>query len=192
MFEYLPYIVLLVMILLTFPMLITIKSSNKQVNKLPYEKRKYLLTEAERSFMGVLELAITSKHRVFVQVRLADVLTVKKVTNLSERTSFQNQINSKHIDYVICDAGSLEICAAIELDDASHKAASRKFRDEFINQACKDAGLPLLRVPAKATYTVEAIRSMLDPVLFLSSPGPGDQTKISDTSLSRTKDTLGA
>lgn len=192
MFDYASWVLLVVLVFLTVPLFIKAMIGPTSQKNLPYQKRKYLLTEAERSFLGVLELAITSKHRVCVQVRLADVITVKKGLIKSIQSTYQNKINSKHLDFVVCDADTLQIRCAIELDDASHKAASRKIRDRFINTACKDAGLILLRVPAKTAYTVDDIRSLLDPVLFYTSSGPGDQTKISDIGLKRTEETTDA
>lgn len=37
------------------------------VSDLPYEKRENLLTDAERSFLGILEQAIGDRFRIYVQ-----------------------------------------------------------------------------------------------------------------------------
>ena len=76
------------------------------------------------------------------------------------QTAF-NQISAKHFDYVLCSATSLEVLAVIELDDKSHNKPSRSKRDEFISEACHGADLPLIRFPAKASYTVDGVRKKI-------------------------------
>ncbi len=50
---------------------------------------------------------------------------------------------------------------AIELDDASHKSFDRQDRDEFVERIFADAGVPLLRVPARRQYGVGELRPLL-------------------------------
>lgn len=83
-------------------------------------------------------------------VRIADLLRVKP--GEAKRQTWQNRINAKHIDFVLCDPSSLEPVMAIEVDDRSHQRADRRRRDEFVNDAFHAANLPLLRVRAQATY----------------------------------------
>ena len=46
-----------------------------------YRKVGPLFTAAERSFLGVLKLAVNDEFEVFGKVRVADVITPKKVSN---------------------------------------------------------------------------------------------------------------
>lgn len=126
---------------------------------LPYIKQETLLTAAERSFLGVLEQAVGDRFRIYAQVRLADLLSVKPGTDRAGRAAAQNRINAKHADFVLCKPGTLEIVCAIELDDASHQRANRQERDVFVEKACAAAGLPLARFPAKAGYVVAEVRA---------------------------------
>jgi hypothetical protein len=131
-----------------------------------------LLTNAEASFFGALQLALPEDYHVFSKVRLADVLEpVEK--GPSRRQAF-NQICSKHIDFLICRAGSWEILAAIELDDSSHLNRDRIKRDEFLAHAFAEAELLLIRIPARHTYSIEDLRNTLkfDPVKQLSALSP--------------------
>lgn len=141
---------------------------------LPYERREALLTPAERSFLGVLEQAIGTRARVFAQVRLADVLTVAPGKSRT-RLGALNRISAKHLDFVLCHPQSLAILGALELDDTSHRRRDRQRRDTFVDQACQAAGLPLVRVPARATYTVQDVRNLLAEMLA-GTPAPAVST----------------
>lgn len=131
----------------------------------PYVKRETLLTPAERSFFGVLEQAVAGSCRICVQVRLADLLVPRKGLDRSAHTSARNRVERKHADFVLCRPDTLGILCAIELDDASHEKKSRKERDNFVEAACRAAGLPLFRFSAKASYQVQEVRSILAEVL---------------------------
>ncbi len=138
---------------------------------LPYRKRDFLLTKAERSFYEVLVLTARSLDvHIFAKVRLADLLYLPKDT--ANRTSFQNQINSKHIDFILCDKSNVRPLMAIELDDSSHGQASRQARDSFVNKALLNAGLPLLRVPAQHSYSVAEISAKIQSCLQKSEVAP--------------------
>lgn len=139
--------------------------SSSKASEFPYVKQDTLLTDAERSFLGVLEQAAGDRFRIYAQVRLADLLAVKSGTDKSRRASAQNKINSKHADFVLCNSKTLEIVCAIELDDSSHQKASRKDRDAFLEMACATAGLPLAKFPAKSGYVVAEVRAEIYALL---------------------------
>jgi len=127
---------------------------------LPYEKRRFLFSKAEKSFYLVLRQAVPQDHVVFAKVRLADVLDVRRGTE--QRQRYRNSINAKHLDFVICDQQWLEPRVAIELDDATHARADRQNRDSFPDRATAAAGLPLMRVPAQATYDLRVLRAEIE------------------------------
>lgn len=131
---------------------------------LPYV-RVPLLSPAELSFLRVLEQAIGSNH-VLIKVRLGDVIEVKGVTGGAWQSAF-NKIQSKHIDFLVCDPNYSVICA-IELDDSSHDRPDRKDRDEFLDKALWTAGIKLVRVTTSKSYSVEEISSA---IALVSQPG---------------------
>ena len=59
----------------------------------------------------------------------------------------------------------LQLVAALELDDSSHKRLDRQERDSFVAQVFACAKLPLIRVPAQRAYTLDAVRSLVEPQL---------------------------
>lgn len=131
--------------------------------ELRYERRGRLITKTELKFLRALEIAAQDQWRIFAMVRIADLLKVRSDT--VNRQSWQNKINCKHIDFVLCDPETLEVVATLELDDASHNRSDRIERDQFVNQAFADAGLPLLRIPTETAYDVKKLREQIDQAI---------------------------
>jgi len=131
--------------------------------RLPYKKRAPFLSAAERSFFGVLKGVAAGRYEVFAKVRIGDLLYVPG--REEERQSYQNKIQAKHVDFLLCDQQALSPVVAIELDDASHRSARRRERDAFVNQAMNGAGLPLVRVPAQASYSPAELAARLDSAM---------------------------
>jgi len=132
---------------------------------LPYKRKDWLLSKAERSFFGVLQQAVGGQggeYLIFAKIRVADLLWMPKGTE--GRRSHFNKIQAKHIDFVLCDRESVKPLLAIELDDSSHGRASRQSRDTFVDEALRAAGLPLLRVPAKAGYSVAGVTGLAQQI----------------------------
>jgi Protein of unknown function (DUF2726) len=124
---------------------------------LPYTKKKYFFSVAERSFYEVLRRLVPS-YTVFAKVRLADLIYVTKGTG-AWRQHF-NRISAKHLDFVLCDANLVPV-VAIELDDSSHDEEDRQSRDGFVDKALAAADVPIVRIPCQRTYAPNEIREQL-------------------------------
>lgn len=133
-------------------------------SNLPYSKRQYLFSKAERSFFEVLHRVASPRFHVFAKVRVVDLLMVKG-SPPSATGSHRNRILSKHVDFVLCDRELVSPKIAIELDDASHNRPDRQVRDAFLARAFRAAGLPLLRVSAAKSYDTRVLQRLLDEVL---------------------------
>ena len=129
----------------------------------PYRKSEHLLTLAERSFFGVLGQATDDDLYIFAKVRLSDLFWLPQ--NTRDRQRYFNRIQSKHVDFVLCDRATTEPRLLIELDDSSHRRAARQSRDAFLDQAASQAGLPILRVPVKHSYSVAELRQVISSLL---------------------------
>ena len=140
---------------------------------LPYQCVESLMTHAERSFYGVLLMAADGQIQVFSKVRLADIISVKKGTE--KRQSHFNRIQSKHVDFLLCDPDDTRPLLVIELDDASHKRAERKDRDAFVDQALDAAGLPILRIPAQRTYSPNELAASINECLAPPHEAPSSE-----------------
>ncbi len=155
------WILLLAVVLLVFVVLAALKGRAGSSSSIgfPYQPAKPLFSAAERSFLGVLDQAVGSEHRVFGKVRVADVASVKPGLGNSARQGALNRIASKHFDFIVCRSGDLSVVCAIELNDKSHTSQRAQVRDELLANVCRAMNLPLLTVPAKAAYSPQDVRA---------------------------------
>lgn len=128
-------------------------------NEFPYRARGQLLTAGELRFYRLLYSLVKDQYAIFAMVRLADLIEVDK--DSPKRGEHQGKINSKHVDFVLCDLDNLQPKLAIELDDKSHESPDRQARDIFVNQVFEAAGIPLVRVPVQASYKAEEIKKAI-------------------------------
>ena len=127
-----------------------------------YEAVPTLLTPAERSFFGVLQQALPPGYLLFAKVRVADLVRpVRNVSRSGWRSAF-NRITGKHVDFVLCDSASLRVIGVIELDDRTHNTFERGVRDTLVDSALSDAGIPVLRVPARQSYSPALLREQVE------------------------------
>jgi very-short-patch-repair endonuclease len=131
--------------------------------RLPYVARPALVTKSELRFYKSLQKAVQDDFEIFGMVRIADLLRVEP--DAQNKRKWLNKILAKHIDFVLCDPGSLQPRVCIELDDPSHNRPDRIERDIFVNQAFDSAGLPLLRIPTQPSYRAREIRELIEDVL---------------------------
>lgn len=128
----------------------------------PYAATPNLFTPDEQHFLRVLEEA-AGTYRVFGKVRLADVLVVRKGLSKSEQQRAFNRVSQKHLDFVLCHPDDLTVFCVVELDDKTHGRSDRRERDAFLERALEAAQVPLIRVPSRRSYNVEALRALLSP-----------------------------
>lgn len=150
-----------IVIILVLAVLVKLIEALKGGGGVPYVKVDSLMTAAERSFFGVLQQVVGPEQMLFAKVRLADVIKVRPgVSGKGFQAAF-NRICAKHVDFVICDARTLEVLGVIELDDRSHGHAKRQERDSFMDAALAAASIPVLRVPAKKGYVLTELRTQV-------------------------------
>lgn len=138
--------------------------------RFPYEKAPALLSPAEHAFLRALERVVAHRYRIFVKVRIADLITLRPGLNRKHALMALNRIAQKHVDFVLVD-GAFGVVAAVELDDASHARRDRRRRDGFVDEVFRVAGLPLLRVSARGRYADAAIAQLLAPLNLEAVPG---------------------
>lgn len=138
----------------------------------PYERQGPLFSAAERAFLAALGRAAGEDMLIFGKVRVADILRPRGGLPRPQFLQALNRVTSKHVDFVLCDPDSHEVIAAVELDDRSHAGRGARVRDGFKDGAFAAAGVPLLRVPARRTYDVAALREQLDALPRPAGPVP--------------------
>lgn len=124
----------------------------------PFRVRDDFLSNAEISFYHVLQLAINGEGVICPKVSLAELFFV---TDKTEFQRYFNMISRKRTDFLVCDPQTMKPLYGIELDDQSHQNADRIQRDAFVEKLFSEAGLPLLRFPAKATYNLADVKLQL-------------------------------
>lgn len=134
----------------------------RSVAAFPYRPVGVLLSPAERSFLGVLDQAVSDDCRIFAKVRLADLIEVEAGVPAKVRRNAFNRISQKHIDFCVCRRSDLAVLYLVELDDSSHKRKSRASRDRFVDQALQVAGVPILRFQARRTYLAGEIAERIE------------------------------
>ncbi|MBC7265734.1 MAG: DUF2726 domain-containing protein [Anaerosomatales bacterium] len=117
---------------------------------LPYRRRDDFLSPAELSFYRALSAAVGAQVHICPKVNLADIFFVVKP---NENKGARGRIAQKHVDFLLCDSQSMKPLAGIELDDSSHARAARQERDAFVDGVFAAAALPLVRIPAAASYS---------------------------------------
>ncbi|MFZ2653587.1 MAG: DUF2726 domain-containing protein [Victivallales bacterium] len=163
----LKYIILLIVIILAAIGIIAVFMSAKR--RRDYVRRN-LFSPGELAFFKALELALGTKYKIFTKIRLADIIRVNGELEKSERQTAFNRIQSKHVDFVLCDPGDLSIQCVIELDDSSHGAPDRIARDNFVDSVLRSAGIPIAHFAARRQYSTEDIVKAVEDEESLMQP----------------------
>ena|SRR3989344_1081896 len=139
-------------------------SERSKIQKLPYKKKDYLLTVAEKNFYWILSgVAEKNNSLLFAKVRLEDLLWLPRGTD--NRFGLRNRIKSRHIDFVLCDKENIKPLIAIELDDSSHNREDRIERDFSIDNILRDAGLPILHQRVQPSYYPQEVEDKIYSLL---------------------------
>lgn len=124
--------------------------------KFPYIKKEFLMSEAEKKFYFVLSEILGNDYLIFSKVRMADLLFLSKMSN-SRYYHYQNKIQSKHVDFLICDKENIKPLLAIELDDSSHSKMDRILRDQLVDKIFENANFPIMHIPVSVSYDKESL-----------------------------------
>jgi len=145
----------------------------------PYRVRDDFLSPAEISFYHVLKSMIQERLVIFSKVSLAELFFVSQGDSFQ---TYQNKIDRKRVDFVLCDPKTLKPVLGIELDDASHHRLDRQERDAFVEKVFADAKLPLARVPVKMSYSQRELAALFQAAMAKSAaPNAGNPEAVTDT-----------
>ncbi|WP_294537728.1 DUF2726 domain-containing protein [uncultured Rhodoblastus sp.] len=115
--------------------------------------RGRFLSKNEKEFLRKLDRIVGARYRVFVQVRLADLVDVETGASNRSRWKAISRVFAKSVDFVLCNRSTLDPVLILELDDRSHQAADRRRRDQLVDRVCAEAGLPLVHLKARWSYS---------------------------------------
>lgn len=130
------------------------------------------LSPNEMMFKAVLEKAVGGQYLIFDKVAVADVLEPFQTENERAKSKALKPIQGRVFDYLVCEAGSMEVICAVELDDHSYDKKSYKKVDLLLEDTCAAARLPLLRVPAQKGYNLSEIIERFERTI--ASIGPAE------------------
>ena len=130
------------------------------VERYPYLLREDFLSVAERRFFEALLPAVTPWAVVCPKVRLGDLFKAQ-TPDKREWYRARNRIERKHVDFLLCDAQTMQPLLGVELNDSSHQRADRRKRDRFVLGVFDAVGLPLVGVRVQAHYEVAELARFL-------------------------------
>lgn len=143
------YIYITIIVLLLLDVIIThLKKGNKTDIKdysNAYQKRLLLTKNEWKNYMVLKPVLEGEGLRICPKVRLLDLVEPKKGTDSKQRQALLNKVQSKHVDFVICDE-KLNVRLILELDDSSHDTEDRQQRDSFVDSVLTGAGYKILHV----------------------------------------------
>jgi len=142
-----------------------------EAESVSYTARKQLLTPTETVFYNSLRLAVPDL-KVFAKVRLEDLVAAEASRDFGARTSARNRIKSRHADFVLCNPQDFRILCAIELDDSSHQTRNARRNDAVKDEIFRQAGLPLVRFRARASYDPQVLVQRLQKVAGIEAEKP--------------------
>ena len=132
-----------------------------------YDPRASIMTPTEIKYYEDLCDALDRAGldvSVWPQVNVSAIIEAKS-DNSKEKARAFNRICRKSVDYVIANKETQETLVCIELDDYTHNWNSRQERDDFINTAFDDVGIPLFRIKVERHYDFYEIVSTVKRML---------------------------
>lgn len=106
-----------------------------------YQAKRIFTNNEWQNYKALKSIADIRNYIICPKVRLWDIIEPRHGTE--NWTILKNKIQSKHVDFVICDQ-YMNIIAIIELDDNSHYQAKRLERDEFIDLILRSVGYKVI------------------------------------------------
>ncbi|HAT68294.1 MAG: hypothetical protein A2481_04540 [Candidatus Yonathbacteria bacterium RIFOXYC2_FULL_47_9] len=116
----------------------------KKEEWLPYSKKTWLLTRAEREFFSVLERAVAGQYYIFPQLALDKIVMLEGKGSL--KGGYRNKIDQKSVDFALFDKQSISPVLIIELDDYTHQRPERQIRDGFVDRVLDHCNIPILHI----------------------------------------------
>lgn len=121
-----------------------------------YQKAWLFSYNEKDAYSKLKSIADELGYTIFAKVRLLDLLEPVKGT--PKYKTYFYKIQSKHVDFVLCDK-KLVARYIIELDDGSHDTAERRERDKFVDEVVQSVGYQIIHV----RVIDETIRQFISP-----------------------------
>ena len=106
-----------------------------------YQAQPIFTRNEWQNYKTLRDVAAVKGYIICPKVRLLDI--VKPKSGEKKYKTLLYKIQSKHVDFVICDQ-NMNIKAIIELDDKSHDSEKGKERDTFVDTVLRSVGYKVI------------------------------------------------
>jgi len=137
----------------------TDKPSNPKTGASPLQVNTWFLSRAEHALYHSARKVLGERFVLCPQVALGAVLTLRE--GQPNDPAFE-RIWCKRVDFVVCDAVSMNILYAIELDDPADQSPAGLERREMLRRVFESVELPLLRLEASKEYSPRELGALFD------------------------------
>jgi hypothetical protein len=134
----------------------------------PYRLREYFLSKPEVALFRALKQMAGDRYAVFAKVGLTEIFLIVRP---NENVHYFNKIFRKHVDFLLCDPGTLRPEIGVEMLRPGARSETRA-SDQFIEELFTRAGLPLVRVPARDRYEITEIIQLFQESVKRTKEGP--------------------
>jgi len=134
----------------------------------PYRLREYFLSKPEVALFRALKQMAGDRYAVFAKVGLTEIFLIVRP---NENVHYFNKIFRKHVDFLLCDPGTLRPEIGVEMLRPGARTETRA-SDQFIEDLFTRAGLPLVRVPASDRYEITEIIQLFQESVKRTKQGP--------------------
>ena len=141
-----------------------------QVERAEADEVKYrpLLSDEESRFFEAASRALaTIECSVMAKVNLEDVLSASRLSR-DQQGRFEKtrrKLEGKHVDFVVCWGGALNVLVAARLDPAPGIRPLQRLMRRRVDELLEAAGIPVVIFPPADRYDEAEILSALTPHL---------------------------
>lgn len=124
------------------------KKTGPKEDLLPYRLRERFLSTPEVALYRALWEMVGERYVIFAKVALNDIFYIVRP---NENVHYFNKLFRKHVDFLLCDAKSLQPQIGVELVRPAAVGGTRT-TDVFMEDLFLTAGLPLVQIPSNDRY----------------------------------------
>jgi anti-anti-sigma regulatory factor len=129
----------------------------------PYHRTPGILSGEEKNFYEELLSAVRPYYHVFPKIRLSSVIDPGPKWTRHVRHRLFAMLGVDQAEFVLCDPVDSHIVGVIELDGNidDHPFRWGGIRHSFYESALETAGIPLMRLDARKSYSQETLRQII-------------------------------
>lgn len=132
-----------------------------------YARRQSILSPAEQDFYTVLQRVVGDRAKIFIKVRLVDLVVVPEIT--PDLNTHLHRASRRCVDFLLCSPATLMPMVVIALEDRELRKKRGLKKDIVIQDVLAMAGLPLLTIRTKKSYDPSELSHKLRLAITKSS-----------------------